>query len=166
MLLLCAFVIGSLLKTRKIGRNITNRVLTHAAGCKRQQGRDSNVARIISQASINCKAVADAKQMRWNSMNTCNRCLIEIPCGSFCFLLDVIWHYDIFFCLYICFLHHNFFFIPEKWREYPVRRRQFCGHKCLVDARGQRRTARLVLDGRKALVTQIATCCNLDGLQQ
>jgi len=37
---------------------------------------------------------------------------------------------------------------------------QFCGHKCLVDARGQRRMARLVPADRKATVTQISTRYN------
>uniref|UniRef100_A0A3P8V2Z1 Transposase Tc1-like domain-containing protein n=1 Tax=Cynoglossus semilaevis TaxID=244447 RepID=A0A3P8V2Z1_CYNSE len=38
--------------------------------------------------------------------------------------------------------------------------RQFCGRKCLVDARGQRRMARLVRADRKATVTQITTRYN------
>ena len=37
---------------------------------------------------------------------------------------------------------------------------QFCGHKCLVDVRGQRRMARLVQADRKAAVTQITTRYN------
>ena len=37
---------------------------------------------------------------------------------------------------------------------------QFCGPKCLVDARGQRRMARLVRADRKATVTQITTRFN------
>jgi len=38
--------------------------------------------------------------------------------------------------------------------------RQFCGQKCLVDARSQWRMARLVRAHRKATVTQINTCYN------
>src|SRR5512133_2013420 len=38
--------------------------------------------------------------------------------------------------------------------------RQFCGRKCLVAARGQRRMARLVPADRKATVTQISTRYN------
>ncbi len=37
---------------------------------------------------------------------------------------------------------------------------QFCGQKCLVDVRGQRRMGRLVSDDRKATITKITTRCN------
>src|SRR5512133_128448 len=43
--------------------------------------------------------------------------------------------------------------------------RQFCGRKCLVDAKGQRRMARLVPADRKATVTQISARYNR-GLQK
>ncbi|KAI5098099.1 hypothetical protein C0J45_11826 [Silurus meridionalis] len=52
--------------------------------------------------------------------------------------------------------------ISRVYREWSEKEkisseRQFCGRKCLVDARGQRRMARLVRAGRKATVTQITT---------
>jgi len=42
--------------------------------------------------------------------------------------------------------------IPSEW--------QFCGRNCLVNARSQRRMARLVQADRKATVTQISTRYN------
>jgi len=55
--------------------------------------------------------------------------------------------------------------ISRVYREWSEKEkisseRQFCGRKCLVDARGQRRMARLVPADRKATVTQITTCYN------
>jgi len=35
--------------------------------------------------------------------------------------------------------------------------RQSCGRKCLVDARGQRRMARLIQDDRRATLTEVTT---------
>lgn len=55
--------------------------------------------------------------------------------------------------------------ISRVYREWSEKEkisseRQFCGRKCLVDARGQRRMARLVRADRKATVTQITTRYN------
>ncbi|KAG8571489.1 hypothetical protein GDO81_011667 [Engystomops pustulosus] len=52
--------------------------------------------------------------------------------------------------------------VYRKWseKEKTSGERQFCGRKCLVDARGQRRMGRLVRADRKATVTQIATRYN------
>ena len=55
--------------------------------------------------------------------------------------------------------------ISRVYREWSEKEkisseRQFCGRKCLVDARGQRRMARLVPADRKATVTQISTRYN------
>ncbi len=59
--------------------------------------------------------------------------------------------------------------ISRVYREWSKKEkisseRQFCGRKCLVDVRGQRRTGRLVRDDRKATVTQITTRYN-QGMQ-
>ncbi len=44
-------------------------------------------------------------------------------------------------------------------------KRQLCGHKCLVDVRGQRRMGRLVRDDRKTTVSQITTkICRIPSL--
>ncbi|KAK0143178.1 Transposable element Tcb2 transposase [Merluccius polli] len=55
--------------------------------------------------------------------------------------------------------------ISRVYREWSEKEkisseRQFCGRKCLVDARGQRRMARLFRADRKATVTQITTRYN------
>ena len=52
--------------------------------------------------------------------------------------------------------------VYREWsqKEQISSERQFCGRKCLVDARGQRRMARLVRADRKATVTQITTRYN------
>ncbi len=55
--------------------------------------------------------------------------------------------------------------ISRVYREWSEKEkisseRQLCGRKCLVDVRGQRRMGRLVIDDRKATVTQITTCYN------
>ena len=60
--------------------------------------------------------------------------------------------------------------ISRVYREWSEKEKisseqQFCGQKCLVDARGQRRMARLVQADRKATVTQITTRYNR-GLQK
>ena len=59
--------------------------------------------------------------------------------------------------------------ISRVYREWSEKEkisseRQLCGRKCLVDVRGQRRMGRLVLDDRKATVTQITTPYN-QGMQ-
>ena len=43
--------------------------------------------------------------------------------------------------------------VYREWSEKISSERHFSGRKCLVDARGQRRIARLVQDDRKATVT-------------
>ena len=50
--------------------------------------------------------------------------------------------------------------VYREWseKEKISSERQFSGRKCLVDARDQRRMARLVRGDRKAAVTQIKTC--------
>ncbi len=62
------------------------------------------------------------------------------------------------------FLMHNHL---RKWskKEKTSSEQQFCGQKCFIDARGQRRMVRLVWADRKATVTQITTHCNR-GLQK
>ncbi|KAK7136638.1 hypothetical protein R3I93_016855 [Phoxinus phoxinus] len=60
--------------------------------------------------------------------------------------------------------------ISRVYREWSEKEkisseRQFCGRKCLVDPRGQRRMARLVQADRKATVTQITTRYN-QGVQK
>ncbi len=64
------------------------------------------------------------------------------------------------------FTHNHLFFflttISRVYREWSEKEkisseRQFCGRKCLVDVRGQRRMCRLVRDDRKSTVTQITT---------
>ncbi len=59
--------------------------------------------------------------------------------------------------------------ISRVYREWSEKEkisseRQFCGRKCLVHVRGQRRMVRLVRDDRKATVTQITTRYN-QGMQ-
>ncbi len=59
--------------------------------------------------------------------------------------------------------------ISRVYREWSEKEkisseRQFCGWKCFVDVRGQRRMDRLVRDDRKATVTQITTRYN-QGMQ-
>ena len=55
--------------------------------------------------------------------------------------------------------------VYREWseKEKTSSERQFCGRKCLVDARGQRRMARLVRADRRATVTQITTRYNQGG---
>ncbi|KAG1926722.1 hypothetical protein F2P79_024710 [Pimephales promelas] len=55
--------------------------------------------------------------------------------------------------------------VYREWseKEKTSSERQFCGLKCLVDARGQRRMARLVRADRRATVTQITTRYNQGG---
>lgn len=57
--------------------------------------------------------------------------------------------------------------VYREWseKEKTSSERQFCGRKCLVDARGQRRMARLVRADRRATVTEITTRYNR-GMQQ
>ncbi len=60
--------------------------------------------------------------------------------------------------------------ISRVYREWSEKEkisseRHFSGRKCPVDARGQRRTARLVQDDRKATRTQITTSYN-QGMQK
>ncbi len=60
--------------------------------------------------------------------------------------------------------------ISRVYREWSEKEKisseqQFFGRKCLVDARGQMRMARLVQGDRKATVTQITTCYN-QGMQK
>ena len=55
--------------------------------------------------------------------------------------------------------------ISRVYREWSEKEKisseqQFCGRKCLIHARGQRRVARLVRADRKATVTQITTRYN------
>ncbi len=54
--------------------------------------------------------------------------------------------------------------VYREWsgKEKISNERQWCGWKCLVDVRGQRRLGRLVRDDRKATVTQITTRYNQD----
>ncbi len=54
--------------------------------------------------------------------------------------------------------------VYREWSEKDqiYSERQFCGRKCLVDVRGQRRMGRLVRDDRKTTVTQITTRYNQD----
>ncbi len=59
--------------------------------------------------------------------------------------------------------------ISRVYREWSEKEKissewQFCGRKCLVDVRGQRRMGRLVRDDRKATVTQITARYN-QGMQ-
>ncbi len=59
------------------------------------------------------------------------------------------------------FSHTTISRIYREWseKEKISRERQLCGRKCL-DVRGQRRMNRLVIDDRKATVTQITTRYN------
>uniref|UniRef100_A0AAZ1XE72 Transposase Tc1-like domain-containing protein n=1 Tax=Oreochromis aureus TaxID=47969 RepID=A0AAZ1XE72_OREAU len=57
--------------------------------------------------------------------------------------------------------------VYRKWseKENISSEWQFSGRKCLVDARGQRRMARLLRAIRKAAVTQITTCYGMQKSQ-
>ncbi len=55
-------------------------------------------------------------------------------------------------------------YIEWSEKEKISSERQLSGRKCLVDVRGQRRMNRLVIDDRKATVTQITTRYN-QGMQ-
>ncbi len=52
--------------------------------------------------------------------------------------------------------------VYREWSEKDqiYSEQQFCGRKCLVDVRGQRRMGKLVRDDRKTTVTQITTRYN------
>ncbi len=65
------------------------------------------------------------------------------------------------------FSHTTISRVYREWsnKEKISTERQFSGRKCLVNARGQRRMARLVRDDRKATVIQITTCYN-QGMQK
>ncbi|KAF7643371.1 hypothetical protein LDENG_00240420 [Lucifuga dentata] len=65
------------------------------------------------------------------------------------------------------FSHRTISRVYREWseKEKISSERQFPGQKCLVDARGQRRMARLVQADRKATVTQINTHYN-QGMQK
>ncbi len=64
------------------------------------------------------------------------------------------------------FAHTTISRVYREWsKKYKISsERQFCGRKCLVNVRGQRRTGRLDRDDRKATVTQITTRYN-QGMQ-
>uniref|UniRef100_A0A9J7ZFD6 Transposase Tc1-like domain-containing protein n=1 Tax=Cyprinus carpio carpio TaxID=630221 RepID=A0A9J7ZFD6_CYPCA len=60
------------------------------------------------------------------------------------------------------FSHTTISRVYREWseKEKISSEQQFCGRKCLVDVKGQRRMGRLVRDDRKATVTQITTRYN------